>query len=330
MRSMPSEDLPFEKIYQNNIPRYRQLKEEVEFILHDIARRTEVEIHSISGRVKDLDGALEKIERKGYLDPVNELEDVVGCRIVCLFMSDLTKLEKAVTEEFEVRKFEDKIEGGEDEATFGYMSKHYICQLGATHSGPRYNNIKGISFEIQCRTLLMDAWANVSHYLAYKGTVSIPKHLRRDFFALSGLFYVADKHFELFLNEAISSEREVISQANSGELIDDDINLETVQALFAELYPKRRKPGRSDISQFVEEAASAGYTKLSELRKDLSRANDAAVRYEKNHPPGGVRAGEKPIFTQVGIARQALGILGKSDYGSDDRWPRYRRYVQKD
>ena len=307
---MPTQDSSFEKVYQGNSLRYKQLKEEVEFILNDIAERTQVKIHSVSGRVKHLDGVLEKIQRKGYSNPALEVEDIVGCRIVCLFISDLAKLEEAINEEFEVRKSEDKVEGGEDDAAFGYMSKHYICQLKSTHSGPRYNNLKGIIFEIQCRTLLMDAWANVSHYLAYKGTVSIPAHLRRDFFALSGLFYVADKHFELFLSEAIASEQEAVSRANAGELVDDDVDLETIQALLIEQYPDRERGNRENASRLVEEISRAGYTKLSELRKDLNRGADAALRCEQDSPPS-VRRGEEPRFTDVGIARVTLDILGK-------------------
>ena len=57
--------------------------------------------------------------------------------------------------------------------------------------------LHGIKFEIQCRTILQNAWASVSHRLAYKGEASIPEALRKDFHALAGLFYVADKHFEL-------------------------------------------------------------------------------------------------------------------------------------
>lgn len=327
---MSTNSSSFEQVYQANALRYRQLKEEVEFILRDIARRANVKIHSVSGRVKDLEGAIEKIQRKEYENPVEELEDVVGCRIVCLFISDIEKIERAIMKEFKVRKSEDKVEGGDDVATFGYMSKHYICQLSPAHSGPRYDGLKDLIFEVQCRTLLMDAWANVSHYLAYKGSASIPPHLRRDFFALSGLFYVADKHFELFLNEAINSERKAVSKATAGKLADDRINLETVLALFVELYPDRTRATRRTVSQFVEEVTSAGYETLAELREDLKRASEASIKYEKDWPPG-VRdkSGNPRRFLDVGIARQALGILERSGGSNhnEPRWKNYRKYL---
>ncbi len=56
------------------------------------------------------------------------------------------------------------------------------------YKGPRYDTIVGMPFEIQVRTILMDAWANVSHYLAYKSDIDVPINLQRDFYALGGLF----------------------------------------------------------------------------------------------------------------------------------------------
>jgi ppGpp synthetase/RelA/SpoT-type nucleotidyltranferase len=345
---MESDDRSFEQIFRGNIPSYERLVEEVIFILKDIASRAHVKIHSVSGRVKDLNSTLEKIERKGYTNPWEQLEDVVGCRIVCLFISDLEIIEKEMMKEFGVSRREDKIEGGDDSGTFGYMSKHYICKLGPKLAGPRYDTLKDIKFEIQCRTLLMDAWANVSHYLAYKGSVSIPANLRRDFFALSGLFYVADKHFELFFSEAIAAEQNALSKASAGEKIDDDINLETVQALLVELYPDRERADRQSISSFVEEAAAAGYKTIGQLRSDLTRTADVALYYEANYPPGRSvsdkpkkevkyipgkkpkRGSEDQQYQDIGMARVSLGIVNPNyqPKNQDEIYASYRRYLQ--
>ncbi|MBI4489516.1 MAG: hypothetical protein HY694_10565 [Deltaproteobacteria bacterium] len=58
-----------------------------------------------------------------------------------------------------------------------------------------------VPFEIQIRTIAQDAWASISHYLDYKKESDIPAQLRRDFYALSGLFYVADRHFAMLKKE---------------------------------------------------------------------------------------------------------------------------------
>lgn len=313
---MTSESEHYTNFFRDNESRYARLVEEVQFILHEVIKRADVKIHSISGRVKTLESFLEKIDRKGYINPEEEIEDVVGCRVVCLFVSDLAALEAAIKEEFKVWKSENKVEGEGDEATFGYMSRHYIAELGNKHSGARYDSLKGVKFEIQVRTILMDAWANVSHYLAYKGKYSIPEDLRRDFYALSGLFYLADKHFELFFQEAIESTKRALTKAASGRLAaDEPLNLETMEALLRELYPDRVRVERGVLSEFVEEIAEFGYTHVGELRSALIKANEAMLQMEKDYPPGfRRRKGER--FADVGMARQTLG-LADENYGKE-------------
>ena len=57
------------------------------------------------------------------------------------------------------------------------------------------DNNKKFLFEIQIRTITQDAWASISHYLDYKNEISIADELKKDFYALSGLFYIADTQF---------------------------------------------------------------------------------------------------------------------------------------
>jgi putative GTP pyrophosphokinase len=259
--------------------------------------------------------------------------------VVCLFRTDIDKIERVIREEFLVNKSEDKIEGNdEDLATFGYMSRHYICELQAKHSGARYDSLKGIKFELQVRTILMDAWANVSHYLAYKGEASIPEPLRRDFYALSGLFYVADKHFELFFHEAVAEKEHVLSQASVGDLDNEPINRETVQALLAQMYPERLHARPRSVSEFVEEISSLNYVNISQLKDALTRAGAAAERMEKELPVVIVDPDLQDVpvrqrkYLDLGIARQALALADPQyeefKYSNSGRpWDEYRKYI---
>lgn len=315
---LPRDD--YVDFFRRNESLYGRLKKEVEFILRDMMENCGIKVHSISGRVKDLDHALEKIERKGYSNPQGQIEDIVGCRIVCLFLSDLDKVGSAIRREFKIITAEDKVEGGaESSSAFGYMSVHYICELSRKHSGARYDSLKKIKFELQVRTILMDAWANVSHYLAYKGDASIPEHLRRDFYALSGLFYVADKHFELFIQEAIAGEQQAISQAATGQLDDEPINLETVQALLGQMYPERKHSGSSTVSEFVEELIARDYTTIAALRNTLVRTDENARRAE-------IGEAKENHFTDVGFARLSL-ILADANFRPEGQfnsiWEKY-------
>lgn len=267
--------------YRDRLPTFKRLEEEVRFSVEAALRNRHIKVHAIQSRVKTLDSFIEKVERKEYADAFNDVPDIVGIRIVCLFLSDLRKIGDALRDVFEVTSEENKIEN-EDVASFGYMSIHYICQLGDANSGPRYNSIKDLQFEVQVRTIVMDAWANVSHHLDYKGEASIPRQLRRDFHALSGLFYVADQHFELFVREAADAERDAIRDVANENLDDVDLNVETLTAYLRARYPDRNSTTKMVMSEFVEALALTGFKTIGSLDAAMREAEPISLAFEKD------------------------------------------------
>lgn len=287
---------------------YDQLASEVVFTLNSTLQRKKIKTHSVLSRVKTVESIANKAKEKGLEDPLGELEDVVGARIVVLFLSDLPRLDKLIRDSFTVIRSENKVTET-DPSSFGYMSVHYVVTLDDSHSGPRYDELKGIPVEIQTRTVVMDAWANVSHYLDYKGESSIPKDLRKDFYALSGLFYVADQHFEIFADRSRKSQKRAKEELDSEAPGDIEINLDTFAAFLAQRYPERVQGNRDQISTLVEEIAEAGYSDLGSLERDLERAKarfekHEAARLEEKMPGSG-------RFHAVGVIRVSLRLLGK-------------------
>lgn len=319
-------DDPYRDQYELSIPKYQRLLEEVEFSIKQ-AIPGNVKIHFLGGRVKDVASFLEKITRKSYDRPFEQMDDVVGFRIVCYFVSDLPRLREAIISTFEVLEESDKIQEA-DPSTFGYMSQHYICGLKSTNTGPRYDLLKDVRFEIQCRTILMDAWASVSHFLAYKGEQGIPSALRRDFHALSGLFHVADRQFELLASGALRVEQQAVEDLANVNAPDPELNLDSAIALLKKLYPNRKTSSRDNVSELVEEVSLFGYTSIGALRDALQSAGEMAIAHEKDHPPNS-RRGQR--FNNVGIARTALAIhdpkYGKWKYDSNRHWEWAQRRI---
>jgi putative GTP pyrophosphokinase len=314
-RSMTAGEASWAERYRQMRPLYERLRAEVVFNLETSLRARQIKTHSVTARVKDEASFLEKIERKSYKDPFLQAPDLVGARVVCLFLEDLPKVQTMIGDLFEIEDQENKITDGPVEE-FGYMSVHYVCRLHSGHAGPRYDDLKGLSIEIQCRTLLMDAWANVSHYLGYKGEASIPEHLQKDFHALSGLFYVADRHFQLFFEESTKSDQAASIQL-SASTIDSRAQLaldrSTVTALLRAIYPQRKKSPPSDVSAFVEEISRAGYTDLATLEHTLRENEQIMLDREAVSPPVKDFDGDgSPIsteFTDVGAARTTLSLI---------------------
>jgi GTP pyrophosphokinase len=315
--------------YEARLPRYRRLEEEAAFILRTALDEAGVKVHGVTSRVKTLASLESKGARKGYRKPLDESSDVVGTRVVVLFLSDLPSVREILSEKFEILSTDDKVNDG-DPSTFGYMSEHYVVRLGTAYQGARYDGIEDIAVEVQVRTILMDAWANVSHHLAYKGEASIPTELRRDFHALSGLFYVADQHFETFFSGVKALHSDAVTDVGQ-ESVSADVNLETLSALLHQRYPDRTHSSRIFVSELVEEVTDLGYTDLQQLADALFKGDALLEEYEVEYPPVG--SSSQGRYADVGAARTALAIAdpayAKLKYPEDPTYKKYRKRLSK-
>ena len=154
------------KEYEERYERLERLKDEVIYALAKELESQQVAIHEISGRVKTFDSFIEKARRKESDNPFETILDICGVRIICLFLSDLQRIGDIIEARYTIHEKDDKIYTKPD--AFGYLSVHYIGGLLTTVSGPRYDDLKELKFEIQLRTIAMHSWATISHYLDYK------------------------------------------------------------------------------------------------------------------------------------------------------------------
>jgi ppGpp synthetase/RelA/SpoT-type nucleotidyltranferase len=224
----------------------------------------ELKIHYYTSRLKERRSFLEKVARKGYADPFKEMHDFVGARVVCLFLDDLAIIDDLIRKTFLVVGHEDKTSSSSTEV-FGYRAVHYDCQILPSQRGRLYDPIKSITFEVQVRTILQDAWASVEHYLGYKGSSSVPDESKRDFGALVGLFHLADKTFQQIKYASARLDRaaeNTVKEAAEQEGLAADsagiaINRSTLKAFLRQTYPDREISDDATYSDFVEELSAA-------------------------------------------------------------------------
>ena len=94
--------------------------------------------------------------------------------------------------------------------SFGYLSLHYIC------SRPDFP----YRFEIQIRTILQHAWANMNHDTGYKSGVEIPIRYKRSMSRLAGMLELVDDEFSRIRSELSDYRRKVQALVASGNLGD--------------------------------------------------------------------------------------------------------------
>lgn len=180
-------------------------------LLSDLLQQKKILIHHISGRTKDYESLSKKIDRK--LDKYNSLEeitDIVGIRIISYLESDVDIISNLISKEFKVdpKNSIDKRELNIDQ--FGYKSLHLVVNLNNLRANlTEYKDYKNIKCEIQIRSILQHAWAEIEHDLGYKGKSAIPDQYKRNFNRLAALLETADLEFDRLKNELSNYEERV-------------------------------------------------------------------------------------------------------------------------
>lgn len=299
--------------YYEMLPIHQRLCDEVKYILEKKIKSLGVEIGHLTSRAKTLGSFCEKIERKTYNKPFEEITDLSGVRIVYLYASDRASLERLVEEEFEVYERVDKVSEQEVEK-FGYGALHYIISLKKQHAGARYDDLRGARCEVQIRTILQDAWAIVAHHLSYKHEEDIPNELKRKLHALSGLFETADDQFERINHARIEYQNRVKESISSGsELsLEADINLDSLLGYMSWKFPDREVSYKESAADLLEELNQFGYKKLKTIDEAINRSWDAVLASEKKYPPQNPEEDEPGEYVGVGLIRSALEFVDKN------------------
>jgi putative GTP pyrophosphokinase len=258
------------KAYLDIRPAYEQLAAEVAYILEKRVRASGFEIASVTWRAKTLHSFIEKIARKHYKSPLEEMTDLAGVRLVHLYASDSAEIEKILRAEFVVIDHVDKREEqGPDH--FGYTAVHFVVRLGEGSSGARYEDVKDLTCEIQVRTILQDAWAIIDHHLAYKQESAVPPPVLRRLNRLVAIFEDADEKFDAIRAERLEYIKKLRPAAHSVDLFAQDINQDSLVAYLGSRFPPNRETHPLPATTFLDHIDRKKYTTVGALDDLLRR-----------------------------------------------------------
>ncbi len=207
---------------------------------------------TISTRVKEFSSFFEKIDRKNYLDAFNENEDFCGARIILYYSEDVAKVIEIISSEFDVYETEDK-STKLDINEFGYRSHHFIVKFKDVWlETPNYRGLTEIKIEVQVRTILMHAWAEIEHKLGYKNKEQVPSDLKRKLFMISAKLEEADGQFQDLKSNIENYKKEIINDSSkTGKFVAKEFNLNSFQALLDFYFPKLNKSLINTAELFV-------------------------------------------------------------------------------
>lgn len=185
--------------YAERRPLYESFSQRLDDLLKVILDNQSFTYHVVESRAKTLDSFLSKMKRPGksYVDPLTEITDLCGCRIILYYQDDCVKVAGIIKKEFDVIEEELSHQRDSFEADrFGYISSHYVVRLKKDRAKfTEWKPYSGLLAEIQVRTVIQHAWSAVSHAMQYKEETIVPSTLQRRLFRIAGLFELADEEF---------------------------------------------------------------------------------------------------------------------------------------
>lgn len=201
--------------FDGGVGLYTAFTEKTHLLVREVLSNRNLVIHSVSARTKARASFERKISKvEGRYERVGDVTDIVGIRVITYFSSDVDRVANALAQEFTIDDTHsvDKRHILETDR-FGYLSLHSVVSLSATRLALyEYKQYQGLRAEIQIRSILQHAWAEIEHDLGYKTAAEIPKPVRRQFSRLAGLLEIADNEFVSIRNALRNYENEVPSR----------------------------------------------------------------------------------------------------------------------
>ncbi|HDT5890198.1 TPA: RelA/SpoT domain-containing protein, partial [Aeromonas dhakensis] len=140
------------QLFREVKPRYERLANNVKQALIQFLDEKKISSFDVENRVKDEQSFIDKVERKSYSDPFEQVEDIAGVRVICYYNEDLSSIDEIIKEQFIVLSYSNKSNELSDNQ-FGYASNHYVIRLKEEWlQAPNYRGLEELKVEIQVRT----------------------------------------------------------------------------------------------------------------------------------------------------------------------------------
>lgn len=242
--------------YSANRSTYEALAVKVAEILQEILNSRGIEYYNITHRPKDVKSFREKAMKGEYSDPTKEIKDLAGVRVITYVESEARKVGEIVEATFKVNRAHsiDKSKTlGIDK--MGYRSVHYVAGFTAQRCKlPEFKRFTNAEFEIQVRTVLQHAWAEIEHDRNYKYTGKLPDEIQRRFSILAGMLEFADSEFDRVSLEIDSYISDISDKTEKGDL-DIEINTTALREFLNSRFKDAVNAGLKPLFGFSNQGA---------------------------------------------------------------------------
>ncbi|MDQ6769617.1 MAG: hypothetical protein M3Z54_06485 [Gemmatimonadota bacterium] len=254
--------------YDRLVGLYQDLTATVASLIERMVDGEGLQLHSITKRCKSRDSLADKLAKPGKeYAALTDVTDIAAVRITTYFAEDVDRVAEIVEREFVIDATQSTDKRNlVDPDRFGYQSLHYVASISPERLRlVEYSRFSSTKFEIQIRSILQHAWAEIEHDLGYKSAAGVPREIRRRFSRISGLLELADDEFA-----AIRRELTAYASTVSKEIRDQPQNVGIDKISLREVLSSDTSSVR-ELSRAVASAAGASLEPITDglLEEDV-------------------------------------------------------------
>ncbi|MCW2833391.1 MAG: pyrophosphokinae [Nocardioides sp.] len=277
---------------------------------------------SVTGRTKSVASFAAKAARVVddellYPDPLNQVTDQIGVRVITYVHSDVAAVAELLDDELTILDDRDMGQETASAGGFGYASRHLLVTPdpddphdGKDHQAP-YDAVRGHRASVQVRTVLQHAWAEFEHDIRYKGTdpEEYVPDLDRRFTLAAGLLELADREFST-IRERLQAVGPVSPEDSDPS--DPRISGQELAAFLAGQYADAGWSHTDHYGWIGGLLLELGITSLDELGGLLTSVDPDAIirRMGYRYPAGAVRRLDDALLAIFG--QQYVDLTGNS------------------
>ena len=200
----------YDKLEQDYLIRYDNILVTIASRLQVHLRERIEEMHHIDGlrvRAKSVNSFIEKSKKEKdgilrYSDPINQIYDQIGARIIVFYLSDIEIITHQILEYYSPVEIQKIIPDTPDK--FGYEGMHLVLFIPDDILTKEINREQcPVFYELQIHTLFQHAWGEANHDLAYKAINELSIDQQRKVSFTAAQAWGADMIFNQLCSEII-------------------------------------------------------------------------------------------------------------------------------
>jgi ppGpp synthetase/RelA/SpoT-type nucleotidyltranferase len=270
--------------YESEKGVYEDFAKSAEDILRVCLDASGIMIREITSRAKDPQSFERKASQPSpenpsapkYSNPLEQITDKAAVRIITYFLNTVNEVCTIVEEQFEVIEKDERTNSDPDR--LGYQSIHYLVKYSeARYTFPEYSRYAELIVEIQVRTILQHAWAEIEHDIQYKAVATLPSPIRRRFASLAGLIEIADREFQAIEDTDRALRAEARRNVNLGQLDKVEITRDSLRVYLDQKYGADGRMSDWSYDWTARVLIRLGFAKLAEVDECIKGRDDDQI-----------------------------------------------------